>query len=183
MAPARADQIVLFNTGVSTAGTQLSNGQIDPHYTLTSRPDAVPTPDTTKVLTSAGGFPIPPWLGDTTTSRWLVPGTSDDDGNAPLGNYTFQTTFTLPAFSSASITGQWALDNSGISIAINGTPIPGTSVPESRPGPGGTTIFPFQEFTPFSVTSGFQTGLNTLAFTVFNGFPGFEPGPLACAWN
>lgn len=163
---ARGDPITLFNTGVNGAGMPLPNGTIgDPHYTLISTPGGT---STLLVRTSAGGFPIPPWLGDNPTSAWIGPN-NDPFLDGPQGLYTYRTTFTLPAnanLATASITGQWAADNDLIQILINGVNAPQTNLPFIDPQ--FSEPRPLDSFTPFSITSGFVAGLNTLDFVINN---------------
>ena len=152
----------LYNTGVDATGTPLPDSTVgDPHYTLTSVP--APTTNnptsTTAILTrtSAGGFPIGPWLGDDKVSTWIGPDNAHDL-NGPTGSYDYQTTFTIPAgvnLSLASISGQWATDNAGSDILINGTST-------------GSTASGFSAYSPFTISSGFKVGLNTLDFLVSN---------------
>jgi hypothetical protein len=151
--------ISLFNTGVDASGTPLADDTIgDPHYVLVS-----PPPPTTgiRVRTSAGGFPIPPYIGDDSSSAWI--GSNFDhilDGN--FGPFDYQTTFSLTGFlpSTAVITGAWTSDNEGVAILLNGvdTGIPPTAFNQFELG-----------FVPFSISSGFLPGLNTLDFIVNNG--------------
>lgn len=157
---ARADSIgTLFNTGVNASGTPLPDGTVgDPHYTLVS----VPAGSTTvlRVRTSAGGYPIPPYIGDDTLSAWIGPNNAPDL-NSPPGNYDFRTTFSLDGFEvgTARITGGWSSDNAGQRILLNGIDIgvPPTSVTQFQAG-----------FASFSISSGFLPGLNTLDFIVNN---------------
>ena len=148
----------LFNTGVDNTGTPLPHNTIgDPHYTLTSVPGGV---SAILIITSAGGFPIPPYIGDDALSRWIGPD-NDGDLNGPVGTYIYRTTFDLTGLDpgTASITGGWTSDNNGLNIRINGINL------------GFATAFnQFQlGFSPFSVTSNFVAGLNTLDFLVNNG--------------
>ena len=55
--------------------------------------------------------------------------------------------------SSVWITGDWATDNTGLDILVNGT-----STGQTSPG--------FGTLTPFSLTRGFVNGLNTIDFYV-----------------
>ena len=143
----------LFNTGVDGTGTPLSNNSADPHYSLVSVPGG---PTSVRVATSANGFPIGPWLGDDSLSTWIGP---DSDGslNGPVGNYDYQTTFDLTGFDplTASITGQWSMDNAAVDILINGVSI----------SPTGSD---FTSWTAFSVNSNFVAGINTLDFVINN---------------
>ncbi len=154
----------LFNTGVDASGAVLPDGTIgDPHYTLTS----VPSGSTDiRVITSASNFPIPPYLGDNSLSRWIGPN-NDPDLNSPPGNYVYETTFDLTGLnpSTASISGAWSSDNDGVDIKINGVSI----------GTVATSFTQFSSgFAPFTITSGFVSGLNTLEFVIHNG--GSAPG-------
>ena len=76
---------------------------------------------------------------------------------APAGLYIYRTTFSLAGLNptTANIVGQWAADNSGTNILINGVAVGATS--------GG-----FGAFSAFSISSGFVAGLNTLDFLVNN---------------
>ena len=110
----------LFNTGVGATGTSLPDGTSpDPHYSLVFVPDGV---SITLVRTSAGGFPIPPYLPDSSVSAWIGPNNAPDL-HSPAGLYDYQTTFSLAGFdpSTAVITGRWSSDNAGIAIGLNGT--------------------------------------------------------------
>jgi hypothetical protein len=176
---AKADPITtLFNTGVSAGGTPLPDGTIgDPHYTLISVPNPPgPGPGNTTVLqvrTSAGGFPIPPWLGDNTLSAWIGPNNAKDL-TGPPGLYDYRTTFTLPAnadLASVKITGQWAGDNDLIQILINGVVSPQPNLPFIDPQ--FSEPRPLDSFSPFTLAGGFLPGLNTLDFIVNN-----QPGPI-----
>ncbi len=149
----------LYNTGVDNSGTVLANGTVgDPHYLLASVPSASPT--AIRVLTSANGYPIGPWLGDNTTSRWIAPN-SDSQVNGPVGNYTYRTTFDLTGFtpSTAQITGLWSSDDGGVDIVLNSTHL------GSFANTGSSGIF-----TSFTISSGFQSGINTLDFVINNSF-------------
>ena len=158
-APAQAATITtLFNTGVDAAGVPLPDGTVtDPHYSLIATPGGT---SSILVRQSAGGFPIPPYIGDNAFSAWIGP-FNDTILDGPVGSYTYRTTFDLTGFnpSTASITGGWSSDNNGLDILINGVSL------------GYTTSFTQFAigFSPFSVTSGFVSGINTLDFVVNNG--------------
>lgn len=144
----------LFNTGVDSSGTVLANFASESHYTLTSAPSG--SPATLRVATEANGFPIPPWLGDNSVSAWVGPSGSLDL-SGPVGVYTYRTTFDLTGLvaSTASISGQWSVDNQGFDILLNGVS-------------NGSTATDFKSFYAFSLLSGFIDGLNTLDFVVEN---------------
>lgn len=152
----------LFNTGVDASGAPLANNATELHYSLVS----VPSGSTgLRVATSANAFPIPPWLGDNSTSAWIGP-TGATDLNGPVGTYDYRTTFSLSALDAphASIAGQWAVDNAGIDILLNGKST-------------GATANDFQSFYNFSITGGFIGGTNTLDFIVTNAPPASSSNP------
>jgi hypothetical protein len=157
---ANAGSIAIFNTGVDVSGIPLPNGTLgDTHYALIAVPDITST-TALRVLTSAEGFPIPPWLGDNGTSAWIGPN-NDTQADGPVGVFDYRTTFNLSGFApdTAALSGQWSMDDGGLDILING-------VSTGNTGPG------FDVFTPFSINRGFIAGVNTLDFIVNN-----EGGP------
>lgn len=158
---AGAASLTLFNTGVDNSGTVLPDGTTpDLHYTLTA-PSGT---NITLVRTSAGGFPIPPYLGDNSTSAWIGPNSTSLNG--PGGLYDYQTTFSLAGFnpSTASISGQWSSDNAGIEILLNGVDTGNLGNPYGSPG-----SYSYEHWVSFVINSGFLAGLNTLDFIVQNG--------------
>jgi hypothetical protein len=157
-ASAAATPIAIFNTGVDAFGNVLPHGTVgDPHYSLISVPGGSTT---TLIITSAGGFPVPPYIGDNTLSRWIGPG-NDGDLNGPAGTYVYRTTFDLTGLNpaTASLLIGWSTDNNGLDVALNGASL------------GQTTSFTqfSAGFSVFAVTSGFLPGVNTLDFWVNNG--------------
>lgn len=149
-----AESINLFNTGVDSFGVPLPDNSIDPHYSIT-----FPTAAPGIVAAASGGWPIPPWLGDNTTSAWVTPATDTRGPHDKVYHYT--TTFDLTGMdpSSAFISGQWAGDDGGVGglsdIILNGN---------------STLQFPehFISWTSFSLNSGFISGINTLSFQIKN---------------
>ena len=145
----------LFNTGLA------EDGSVDPHYSLIQSADPYLGPNAIVANPPAGA-----WVPNTVTSKWISPSAnqSQEDGGNEVGNYTYQTTFDLTGLDpgSASITGQWATDNGGL-IKLNGNSTGQT-----------TGIEGFGGFTPFSISTGFVSGVNTLEFVVNN----FTPGPI-----
>lgn len=151
----------LINTGVAVAeGAPLSEDAPDTHFTLTGAISGTPV-----VATAAGGFPIPPWVGNNSSSAWIVP-TANTEG--PDGDYFYTMTFDLTGLNpaTASIFGQWSVDNTGVDILLNGAPT------------GNVNNAGFGGFTDFTISASegalFSGGLNTLSFHVNNGAP---PGP------
>lgn len=152
----------LFNTGVDGDGALLADsGVVDPHYTIIQSPDVgLPGPD---AVTLNSGFPVPPWLAEGPDSRWIAPSAASGNGNE--GQWTYRISFDLTGFdeASAEITGDWAVDNGGTAILINGSDT------------GNVNTGGFGAFTAFSVTSGFIAGVNTLDFVVSNAPTGANP--------
>lgn len=147
----------LFNTGVDNAGVPLAEDVVDPHYGI-----VFPFAGVAYAATSAGGYPVggnfPVWIGDTSTSAWISPFT--DTLGPPGQKYSYVTTFTLdPAeVSTFVLCGLWTGDDGGLGddIWINGI------------STGLSAIGGFNSWTPFSITSGFLPGLNTLQFDMVN---------------
>ena len=161
--PAPGRQIPgLFNTGVDAQSGPLPDNAIDPHYRL------LPAGAAAYAATEAGGFPIPPWIGNSSLSAWISPSldtqaASDGAGNF---NYRYETTFDLTGLNPATarLTGRWSTDNRGVDILINGLSTVQANTAE------------FTTWTPFRVTSGFVAGTNRLTFVVNNGSRGGVAG-------
>ncbi len=137
----------MYSTGVSTPGTLLADGAVDPHYQLVSSADpSYPGPNA--VVVNSGVFPMPPWLANGGSSKWLAP-RADQNGSHPPGTYTYRTTFDLTGFNPATVvlTGRWATDNTGI-MKLNGTQV--------------STSSTFDAWRTFTVSSGFVAGVNPL---------------------
>ena len=133
----------LFNTGVDAFGVVLGNGAVDNNYAISSGGNAV--------VVNQSNIPGT-WLPNTSASRWVWQTATGQPVNVTR---TFTTTFDLTGFmpATASITGRWATDNQGLDILINGV-----STGQTAPG--------FTSWTNFSISTGFQTGVNTLAFVM-----------------
>ncbi|MGD0958299.1 MAG: PEP-CTERM sorting domain-containing protein [Methylomonas sp.] len=147
----------LYNTGVDNSSALLAAKSTDGHYTLVSNANYSPmvTTGATIAGNASEGFPYSgPWLGDNTSSEWIIPGTNASG----VGYFDYQTTFSLAGLNAvtAQITGQWSTDNIGIDIILNGVSL------------GLTNTNQFSSWTPFSITSDFVAGLNTLDFIVRN---------------
>lgn len=148
--PVFGDAIVISNTGES-GGAALPTGDLDPNYSLISAPAGVP-------LTATTTSPDPAWTNNTATADWISPGPTGDTG-WPVGLYEYQITFSLAGLNpaTAQLSGEWTSDNNA-SIDLNGV-----STGITSPFAG------FGSLSPFSITSGFQSGVNTLGFLVENG--------------
>lgn len=158
----------LYNTGLDAGGSLLPENQIDPHYVLISVPAGsglgpnAYIADHTKPPLSTGE-----WVPNAALSKWIAP-VGDQSSllevNSITGPYTYRLTFDLTGYdpSTAVITGQWATDNNGVNILLNGA------------STGNINDAQFTVWTPFSISSGFVSGINTLDFVV-NNIP-FGPG-------
>jgi len=151
----------LFNTGVNDDGS-LRDGRLpDLHYQLIASGDpAFPGP-AAYVVEAA---PIPPWMAQGPNSKWIAPFSEQNVGNN-AGNFVYRTTFDMTGLdlSRARIDGGWSVDNSGVDVVLNGTPL------------GLANANAFFSLTPFSITDGFVPGMNTLDFIIFNGPPNPNP--------
>ena len=152
-----AATLALFNTGVNGSGTAWGSGGVtDIHYNLVLQPGTGGVAQTVTDTT----YPFGPWLANNSGSRWIGPAA---DGFGPAGFYAYRQTFFVPSsalLSSMFITGRWATDDTGTNIRINGTPTGNISTSNST-------------LTPFTISSGFVHGFNTLDFVVNNA--GFSP--------
>jgi hypothetical protein len=141
----------MFNTGVNNVGSPLPNGTIDSHWVLSSGPVGTPTAIT--------GNPIPgSWVSNTSTSRWVTPGTNGKSG-VPGGTYVYDLMFDLTGFqpATATISAMWSSDNVS-TVLLNGTFVATHS--------GGVAAF--TSFDSFGVGVGFLPGINTLTIQVTN---------------
>ncbi|MBA4104620.1 MAG: hypothetical protein C0485_02600 [Pirellula sp.] len=150
---AAAIPIPLFNTGTDPVNAAWGAANVpDIHYFYTLSPTAGPP-----VTVDATGYPIAggPWVANNANSRWIGP---DQFSYGPAGNYTYATQFFLPPttnLSTVSVSGMWATDDPGLDIEIN-------TLSTGQVSAGFTSLV------PFSITSGFQLGLNTIEFLVQN---------------
>ena len=145
----------IYNTGVDNNNVLLAAGAVDPHYQLIASADSsYPGPNSWVVN---DGYPMPPWLTNGPSSKWIAPRNAQNIGNLP-GNYTYRLTFNLTGLqpNAAVINGNWALDNSGVDILLNGV------------STGQSNTNGFGVFSAFMITNGFLGGTNTLDFVVNN---------------
>ena len=144
----------LYNTGVDDNGVALPIGSAELHYSLTG-----PTSPAILSTPNAG------WIAAPEGSAWIGPsaGTADD----PSGDYEYTLTFDLKGLvpSTAVISGLLSTDNSSI-VLLNGS---STSISTGLEG--------FKTLTPFTISEGFTSGLNTLEFVVNNEVTSVFPNP------
>jgi hypothetical protein len=148
----------LYNTGVDNTYVSLPDGETDGHYELIVNPHIE---STTAIVQDSTTFPIVagPWLANTETSKWIGPEFNTVAG--AVGLYTYRTRFDLTGRDPRSvfIRGQWASDNAGRDILLNGVST------GSAQSPG------FGSYTPFTLSGmnlTFVAGPNTLDFIVEN---------------
>jgi hypothetical protein len=157
--PAFGGAFTINNTGLGTAGA------VDSFWTITADPDpAAVWTDAYKVTGSPSSYPFTAWAANATVaplSAWIAPrGTYPSSATQDAaGTWVFTTTFTLSGIipGTASISGQMWADNAVTDVILNGNSLGITT----NPGSLGTA-------TGFTVSSGFQSGLNTLSFNVLN---------------
>lgn len=148
----------LPNTGMNSTGTALLGPtQEDGNFTLRRNGTPIARPRVTD---------IPPWLQVSwqphgPSAMWVSP-PADSNANSLPGTYRYEYTFSLTGFNPATarIVGRVLSDNEA-RICLNSSPcVP--IVPTNSEDP-------FKVATPFDLSSGFVSGLNTLAVEVENG--------------
>jgi len=144
----------LFGTGVDNSNALLPYGSLDPQYTLTAAPGFTVPRGT--VVYNPSTYTFYNWVANTANSQWIGLQSSADYFSPGLYKYdiSFDLTGLIPA--SAVITGEFAADNNAV-IYLNGT---NTGI--------ATPTLGFSAFTPFTISSGFVSGVNTLEFQVTN---------------
>jgi len=162
-------EVLLHGTGEG-----LHQGDLDPNWTVT-----MPNGTNFGEAISATD-PNSTWITPTPPNTWI---SVVARANAPVGLYTYSTTFTIPAEidpTTVQVTGSWWADEPD---DINAIYLNGIKVSDFN----GAYWFEQRERDAFfSIQSGFQSGLNTLGFTVLNTlgpggtlitFPGVVPEP------
>jgi len=153
----------LFNTGMDTNGVALAAGAVDSHYQLIVNPD---TASTNAIV--EGNIPGA-WLADTTTSKWIGP--QVDTSGSVVGSFTYRTVIDLTGRdpNTLVINGQWASDNTGSDILVNG---------HSTGNPKCTTMGSYTAFNIYGTNGLFVAGPNNIDFVVLNegavGFTGLR---------
>lgn len=164
----RADgALALYSTGVATpvgtAPVLLPEGSVDPHYVFTTTPPVPNQPDL--FVAVSGLFPFPYWMANGPNSQWIEPisGTNSNDppGSGyplPGQDYYVTTTFDLTGYNpaTASINFYVGSDNE-VNVYLNGAY---TGIDQG--GFGGPLSG------PFTISSGFVAGVNTLTFDLIN---------------
>lgn len=108
------------------------------------------------------------WVLPVGGASWIHPVNSPTPQTLPAGNYQYRAPFTLPGplsqYSSITITGQYAADNSVTTVSMNGGPSVASCTGPIIPNWGPDC---FSTWHPFSITAGFAVS-NTLDVTVGN---------------
>jgi hypothetical protein len=140
-----AGNLTLYNTGVDAFGAALADGSVDPHYTESIQANSV--------------FVIPQngaWAAPGSPAKYVAPYNWLTLYNPNFYSMIYRTSFDLSGFnpSTVLIQGQWATDNFGSDIKVNGH-----STGNASPG--------FSGFTSFTLSGGsgfFVPGINYLFF-------------------
>jgi hypothetical protein len=144
----------VYSTGVDDAGNLLAPGAVDSHYF---------------VSTGAGPFTIgsgglaASWAPNTAASQWISAAANILAGGGP---FFYAINFNLVGLDpgSAQIVLDVSADNQS-AVLLNGNAV-------------GTVAFPgWTAFTPLTISTGFQAGLNTLVFSIPNNDTSPDDGP------
>ena len=151
----------LFNTGVDAAGAALGDNAADPHYLLVAGVGAV---ETGTPLVVDGGFPIPPWLGNSATGAWTgttaASAQASIDPSSGLISLYYETSFSLAGLdpTTAAISFDLAADNTVYDVLINGS---STGITQAA----GFASFESKTLSPSDIAL-LNGGTNTLTFVV-----------------
>jgi hypothetical protein len=149
--------LAVYSTGISTpwyssTSTTIADGVADPHWTMKMPGSSTFTSATVATANAA-------WVANNTTSKWI-----NNNGNgaltSPVGDYVYRTTFNIGAGinpATVQLIFSMSSDNNNTAIALNGTTL----------GLISSTSFNAMS-SNMTINSGFQTGTNTLDFTVNN---------------
>jgi hypothetical protein len=149
---AAAAPITVHNTGVDAGDVLVAPGGETTYWTLLSAPGGA----TEAVGDDAFRFQCC-YVADSAVSAWVSPSAS---GNASAGGfYVYELLVDLASFdpSSVNITGLFSTDNDGF-IRVNGGPSAAT-----------TGFADFGSLHPFTLNSGFVSGINSIQIGVDNG--------------
>lgn len=165
------DELVLFNSGTTTAGV-IADGKQDTNWILIQSSDTTaPGP---AVYVSAAPLNSN-WPANTNNSKWIGPKTASQY-TLQTGLYTYRYQLDLTNYdpTTATITGRWIIDDQGVDIKVNG-------VSSGQVNNLGASSGSFQ-WANFSLSHGFIQGVNTIDFITRN-VPSFPtPTGLRVEW-
>jgi hypothetical protein len=146
----------VYSTGVDNSNALVAYGGVDPHYTLTTSADPGFLAPRGTVVNFPSSYTFYNWVPNTASSQWI--GLQSQANYYSSGLYAYDITFDLTGLNPATavIAGRFAADNNAV-IYLNGA---NTGIT--------TPTLGFSSFTPFTISSGFLPGLNTLEFQVTN---------------
>jgi hypothetical protein len=147
----------LYSTGTDAAHALLPASALDPHYIMIP-PSSDGTTGIDPFVDPPGARP-PTYAPNTATAQWISPKIPEPVNGA----YTYKTTFSLAGLDPATavITGSLTSDDEVVGVKLNGVLVsPPITTPDGIPG--------FSVLHPFSITSGFIAGTNTLEFLTMN---------------
>lgn len=154
---------------IYSTGYGLEPGELDPYYTLTI--NALGNGTSTYVAEGLAptGWPLNgTWAADP-PAAWIAPEANvvDVPGTGSDTHYVYTTTFSLAGLdpATAELTGYWTADNYIGQVQLNGHTVFSSN---SCMAPAPQSGFFFQDLYPFDITSGFESGVNTLSFAVTN---------------
>jgi hypothetical protein len=145
----------IFSTGMTSAVVSAPLGSVDPHWILYSTPSSsVPGP--AYVVNGLDSS----WGKNTGTTQWIGPAASSGTAAQPLGDYTYRLAFTLTSFNAGSVVIKGTVLSDDV---VTGVLLNGNSTGITNAG----TSYKSQTYS-FIISSGFNSGSNTLDFVVNN---------------
>lgn len=147
----------LYNTGVDASHALLPGLAVDPNYTVSYNGGAWASAS----VVNPNAFPLGlhgPWHPNLPDAQWI---SSSPNVGLPNGEYDYMTTFSLGGLvpSTAVINLNIASDDQVIGVLLNGVAVaPAITTPDQ----GYATLY------SFVISSGFQSGVNTLVFQTLN---------------
>ncbi|MFM7317675.1 MAG: hypothetical protein ACKO5E_12080 [bacterium] len=151
----------VYSTGINDFYNPLTGDSIDFHYRLISSPPGSGF-DQATYLVNTNAPSASSWVKNSPNGQWIGPA-NDISKMTTLkatGQYIYETKFNLDRFEAATaeINGLWAVDDTSDGILLNDVPI----------GFARNGVTEFSSLQPFSITSGFLPGINSLKFIVNN---------------
>lgn len=150
---ALAGTIAVHNTGVDSSDVLVGAGAQTAFWTLSAEPAGASEALGSNPFRYFNGA----YFADTSTAAWVSPGANGTAGAGGFYTYDLVIDLTGSNPATASVGGIFGTDNDG-SISLNSGPAVAT-----------TCFACFGTPTPFTINSGFVSGLNTIHVTVDNG--------------